>query len=144
MRASASRTSILSPSSQSVCARARRVAKGCLGAEPAYCCSCPWLRSGSQRGSGYVRDAAIVTLHCLKLYPPGIVRFAAHQSRLKGEPVTCISIFYFSSKNCPSPLKITADDTSLPCMKYRPGSKPTWMLCAIAVLMRMLARRLCS
>lgn len=59
---------------------------GVWGAEPAYCCSCPWLRSESQRGSGYVRDAAIVTLHCLKLKPAGIVSFAAHQSRLKGEP----------------------------------------------------------
>lgn len=49
------------------CARGRRVSMALLGgAESAYCCSCPWLCSGSQRGSGYVHDAAIVTPDWLK------------------------------------------------------------------------------
>lgn len=80
---------------------------GYQGAEPERCCSCPWSHSESHRGSGYVRDAAIVTLHLLtsELVQIGIP--SQQQSRLKGEHPLCFSLLsiFFPSLTLPHALE---------------------------------------
>lgn len=118
------------PSSQSVGARARRVAMGRLGGGGGgasvllqLSMVCVWeaerVRVRARCSHSHATRSKIIT--CL-----GSFSFAAHQSQLKGEPERCMSIVYLPSRRCPLPLKITADG-SIPVLRQEQAGKQTNM-----------------
>lgn len=115
------------PSSQSFGARARRVAMGYLGGGASVLLQlsmvCVWeaerVRVRARCSHSHATRSKIITYL-------GSFSFAAHQSRLKGEPERCMSIVYFPSRRCSLPLKITADG-SIPVLRQEQARKQTNM-----------------